>query len=124
VVPNHYRFRISPDVVIALGTMVKAPGEDMVGQPQELIAIEHPSAEEMDAYEALLGAAMRGDATHFAREDYVEQAWRIVDPVLGNVVPVHEYEPDTWGPPEADRMLPGGGGWHNPVVGAANQWRA
>jgi glucose-6-phosphate 1-dehydrogenase len=114
--PNYYRFRISPDVVIALGAMVKSPGEEMVGKQTELVAIEQATAEEMEAYERLLGDAMRGDRTAFAREDYVEQAWRIVEPILRNVVPVHEYEPGTWGPPEADRLV-GPGGWHNPGVG-------
>jgi glucose-6-phosphate 1-dehydrogenase len=114
--PNYYRFRISPDVVIALGTMVKSPGEDVIGRPVELLASHHPTMEEMDAYERLLSAAMKGDPTQFAREDSVEEAWRIVEPVLGNVVPVHEYEPNTWGPKEADQLIAGDGGWHNPVV--------
>ena len=88
--PNHYRFRISPQVVIALGTMVKAIGEAEVGRAVELLAGYDPHGVEMDAYERLLGDAMKGDATQFAREDSVEQAWRIVDPALGTVVPVHE----------------------------------
>jgi glucose-6-phosphate 1-dehydrogenase len=112
--PNYYRFRISPDVQIALGTMVKTPGEAMRGEPTELLAIHQPSSMEMDAYERLLGEAMKGDATDFAREDYVELAWRIVEPVLGTATPVHEYEPGTWGPPQADRLI-GGDGWHNPT---------
>jgi glucose-6-phosphate 1-dehydrogenase len=114
--PNYYRFRISPDVTIALGAMVKSPGEGMVGRPVELLATHRPGAEEMAAYERLLSEAMRGDATQFAREDYVEQAWRIVEPVLGNVVPVYEYEPNTWGPKEAERIAPPGG-WRAPKVG-------
>jgi glucose-6-phosphate 1-dehydrogenase len=113
--PNYYRFRISPDVQIALGTMVKTPGEAMVGEPAELLASHHPSSAEMDAYERLLGEALKGDATQFAREDYVEQAWRIVAPVLGNATPVHEYEAGTWGPPQANYLL-GSEGWHNPTV--------
>ena len=71
----------------------------------------------MDAYERLLGDAMKGDATLFAREDYVEEAWRIVEPVLGNATPVYEYEPGTWGPPEAAEIAPPGG-WRDPVVTA------
>ena len=69
----------------------------------------------MMPYERLLGDAMRGDASLFAREDSVEDAWRIIDPILGDAVPVVEYEPHTWGPPEADRLIAGDGGWHNPT---------
>jgi glucose-6-phosphate 1-dehydrogenase len=114
--PNHLRFRLSPDVTIALGAMAKTPGEAMVGEPIELVATHQPSGHEMEAYERLLGEALNGDATQFAREDYVEQAWRIVEPVLGNATPVHEYEPQTWGPPQSDRILAPGDHWHNPVV--------
>jgi glucose-6-phosphate 1-dehydrogenase len=114
--PNYYRFRISPEVAIALGTMVKSLGEELIGRQEELLASHYPTSEEMDAYERLLSAAMKGDPTQFAREDAVEQAWRIVEPVLGNVVAVHEYEPNTWGPSEADQIIAANGGWHNPVV--------
>jgi glucose-6-phosphate 1-dehydrogenase len=112
--PNYYRFRISPDVQIALGAMVMKPGEEMTGEQTELLLSEYPSAAEMDAYERLLGEAMKGDATQFAREDYVEEAWRIVGPVLGNKAPVYEYEPGTWGPKEVEQKLVPPGGWHNP----------
>jgi glucose-6-phosphate 1-dehydrogenase len=117
--PNHFRFRLSPDVTIALGAMAKTPGEAMAGEPIELEATHHPSAHEMEAYERLLGEALNGDATQFAREDYVEQAWRIVEPILGNATPVLQYEPHTWGPPQADRILVGGDHWHNPAVASA-----
>jgi glucose-6-phosphate 1-dehydrogenase len=70
----------------------------------------------MDAYERILGDAMAGDATLFAREDYVEEAWRIVDPVLKAKTPVHEYEPNTWGPAEVDKNIVPPGGWQNPMV--------
>jgi glucose-6-phosphate 1-dehydrogenase len=113
--PNYLRFRISPDMSIALGTMVLKPGEAMAGTPAELLATHLPAGDEMDAYERLLGDAMRGDATQFAREDYVEEAWRIVDPVLATATPVHEYQPGTWGPAEADRLAPAGG-WRAPAV--------
>jgi glucose-6-phosphate 1-dehydrogenase len=86
----------------------------MVGEDIELLA-HHHSGEEMMPYERLLGDAIRGDASLFAREDSVEAAWRILDPILGNAVPLAEYEPKTWGPPEADRIIAGGGGWHNPA---------
>ena len=74
-----------------------------------------PGAEEMDAYERVLGDAMTGDATLFAREDYVEEAWRIVDPVLKAGPAIREYEPNTWGPGEVKHLTPPGG-WQNPVV--------
>jgi len=117
--PNYYRFRISPDVAIALGARVKSPGEAMVGREVELLATHHPTAAEMDAYERLLGDAMKGDPTQFAREDYVEEAWRIVGPVLGSATPVHEYEPGTWGQKEADRLI-AADGWHNPEMKEAD----
>jgi glucose-6-phosphate 1-dehydrogenase len=112
--PNHVRFRISPDVEIALGVMVQTPGEEMAGAEVELLAFRHPGKDEMDAYERLLGDALKGDATLFAREDYVEEAWRIVDPVLSTATPVYEYEPNTWGPRQVDPQVSPDGGWHNP----------
>ena len=113
---NYLRFRISPDVSIAMGMTVMGPGEKLVGQSAEMIASKQPDAEEMDAYERVLGDAMVGDATLFAREDYVEEAWRIVDPVLENATPVYPYDPRTWGPHEVERVTPPGG-WQNPIVG-------
>jgi glucose-6-phosphate 1-dehydrogenase len=112
---NFLRFRLSPNVVIALGARAKVPGEPMIGQDVELIA-RHHSGDEMAPYERLLGDAMRGDATLFAREDSVEAAWRVVDAILGNVTPVFRYEPNTWGPHEADVLVADEGGWHNPRV--------
>ncbi len=114
--PNTLRFRISPDVQIGLGVMVKVPGEEMAGAEQELLTCHHPGKDEMDAYERLLGDALRGDATLFAREDYVEQAWRIVDPVLKAGLPVYEYQPQTWGPSQVGPNVTPAGGWHNPTV--------
>jgi glucose-6-phosphate 1-dehydrogenase len=114
--PNYFRFRISPEVTLALGMNVVAPSEDTISQPVEMIAGRHPRADEMDAYERVLGDAMAGDATLFAREDYVEEAWRIVDPVLKASTPVYEYEPNTWGPNEVDQRLAPAGGWQNPIV--------
>jgi len=113
---NYFRFRISPDVTIAMGMTVMAPGERMAGQLAEMIASRQTSAEEMDAYERVLGDAMAGDATLFAREDYVEEAWRIVDPLLKQATPVYPYEPHSWGPSEVDRVTPAGG-WLNPAMG-------
>jgi glucose-6-phosphate 1-dehydrogenase len=113
---NYFRFRISPDIAIGIGANVMSPDQEMVGRPVELLASHHPDADEMDAYERLLGEAMRGDPNLFAREDYVEQAWRIVEPVLGQATSVYEYEPKTWGPNEADQIMTSAGGWHNPTV--------
>jgi glucose-6-phosphate 1-dehydrogenase len=114
--PNYLRFRISPEVTIALGATVMDPEERMIGRPVELLASRQPGAGEMDAYERVLGDAMEGDATLFAREDYVEEAWRIVDPVLNSGTPVFEYEPNTWGPNEVDAKVAPPGGWQNPLV--------
>ena len=113
---NYLRFRISPDVQIALGVTVKDPGEEMVGREVELLAYHRPSRDEMDAYERLLGDALKGDATLFAREDNVEEAWRIVDPVLKAATPVHEYQPNAWGPKEVEQKVSPVGGWNNPTV--------
>ena len=110
------RFRISPDIGDrASGVTVMDAEDKEIGEQTELLASRHPGAEEMDAYERVLGDAMAGDATLFAREDYVEEAWRIVDPVLKAGTPVHEYEPGTWGPSEVDSVTPPGG-WHDPVL--------
>jgi glucose-6-phosphate 1-dehydrogenase len=112
---NHLRFRISPEVSIALGMTVMAPGEEMVGQAAEMLASRHPQADEMDAYERVLGDAMAGDATLFARQDYVDEAWRVVDPVLKKTTPVYEYQPGTWGPAEVRQTVEPEGGWVNPA---------
>ena len=113
---NHLRLRLGPDVTIAMGMMVMTPGDELAAQTVEMVASRSPHAGDMDAYERVLGAAMEGDATLFAREDYVEEAWRIVDPVLETGTPIYEYEANTWGPIEADRVAPAGG-WHNPTIG-------
>jgi glucose-6-phosphate 1-dehydrogenase len=113
---NHFRFRISPEVELAFGMNVIAPGEDTISQAAEMIVSRQPRADEMDAYERVLGDAMAGDPTLFAREDYVEEAWRIVDPVLKAGTPVYEYEPNSWGPSEVDQKVSPAGGWQNPIV--------
>jgi len=114
---NHFRFRISPEVTAAFGLTVMDREEKMIGQQVELLANHHPDSEEMDAYERVLGDAMAGDATLFAREDYVEEAWRIVDPVLKAGTPIYEYAPGAWGPSEVDQKVSPPGGWQNPTVG-------
>jgi glucose-6-phosphate 1-dehydrogenase len=115
---NHVRLRVSPDTTIALSMMVLAPGQETAGEPVEMVACQSPRAGDMDAYERVLGDAMAGDPTLFAREDYVEEAWRIVDPILKAKTPVYEYEPGTWGPSEVEQRVVPPGGWHNPVVAA------
>jgi len=114
--PNYFRFRISPEVTVAFGMNVIAPGEDTASQSAEMVVSRHPRADEMDAYERVLGDAMAGDPTLFAREDYVEEAWRIVDPVLKSSTPVIEYEPKSWGPSEVDHQVSPPAGWQNPIV--------
>ncbi len=118
-VPNEIRFRISPEMAIAIGVTVMDLEDRMIGQQTELLAERRPGPEEMDAYERVLGDAMAGDATLFAREDYVEEAWRIVDPVLKRGTPVFEYTPGTWGPKEAETNVVPPRGWQNPVVAPA-----
>jgi glucose-6-phosphate 1-dehydrogenase len=117
---NYLRFRISPEVTAAFGVTVMDREEKLIGQQVELVASHHPDAEEMDAYERVLSDAMTGDATLFAREDYVEEAWRIVDPVLKAGTPVYEYEPGTWGPREVDEKVAPPGGWANPTTELKN----
>jgi glucose-6-phosphate 1-dehydrogenase len=111
---NYVRFRLSPDVVIAVGARAKHPGEHMQGEHVELSVVERPAQGQegrMEAYERLLGDAMDGDATLFARQDEVEASWAIVEPVLRLEEPLYEYECGTAGPPEADRLVKKVGGW-------------
>jgi len=112
---NYVLFQLSPRVKIAIGARVKHPGEQMITDSAELNVVQQSDPDEMDAYERLLGDAMAGDPTLFAREDAVEAAWAIVEPILGSVTPVHEYEPGSWGPPEAARLTAEVGGWHCPT---------
>jgi len=112
---NYYRLRISPDIVFAFCANTISPADESVCLANETVSSRHPAVGEMDAYERVLGDAMAGDATLFAREDYIEEAWRIVDPVLKAGTPVFEYEPGTWGPKEAAQITPPGG-WDNPVA--------
>jgi len=113
--PNHFRFRVSPEIVGAFGMNAIAPNSESETELVELSFHRRLGGEDMDAYERVLTEAMAGDATLFARQDYVEEAWRIVDPALKAGTPVFEYEPQTWGPEEVKRVTPPGG-WLNPVV--------
>jgi glucose-6-phosphate 1-dehydrogenase len=115
-VPNYFRFRVSPNVTAAFGLTVMDQQEKMIGEQVELLASRDPGAADTDAYERVLGDAMAGDATLFAREDYVEEAWRIVDPVLKADTPLYGYEPGSWGPREVEERVSPVGGWHNPKV--------
>ena len=112
---NYLRFRLSPDVLISVGARVKVPGEAMVGAATELIAHRHPG-DEMTPYERLLGDALHGNAALFTSADAVEAAWRVVEPVLGNAVPVSGYEPGSWGPLAAGKIMASGDQWHNPAL--------
>ena len=112
---NHFRFRLGPgEISISVSARVKRHGEELVSKPTHLSVVEHDTADEFDAYERLLGDAMRGDAMLFVREDAVEAAWAIVDPILGNATTLHQYAPGSWGPHEADRLGIDVGGWHDP----------
>ena len=111
---NFFRFRLGPEIALSLSVRVKKPGAELASTPTELAAVRNMAGDEVDAYERLLTDAMRGDATLFVREDAVEAAWAIVDPILGNTTPVHRYAPGTWGPPEEDALTAGAEGWRNP----------
>ena len=120
---DYFRFRLSPDVSISLGTRVKSPGEVMTGERVELVA-RQTQADDMKPYERLLGDALHGDSMLFVRQDGVEAAWNVVDPALKDTTSVHEYEPNTWGPLDADRLIQGDSGWHNPKPGAEKAMEA
>ncbi|HYL02103.1 MAG TPA: glucose-6-phosphate dehydrogenase [Steroidobacteraceae bacterium] len=111
--PNHVRFRVGPDVAIALGAHTKRPGPVMSGQDLELFVAQQ-QCDDMGPYELLISAALIGDTTHFAREDEVEAAWAVVDPLLKAGGSPYEYTPGSWGPPQAEQLLEGPCGWHNP----------
>jgi glucose-6-phosphate 1-dehydrogenase len=102
---NHLRFRLGPDFAVALGAAILGPDDG--ARPVEL-ELAHDTHGEPEAYEELLGDAVRGDTFRFARQDYVEEAWRVVDPVLAADTPLHTYARGTWGPPEAEALVPGG----------------
>jgi glucose-6-phosphate 1-dehydrogenase len=114
-VGNYVRFRLGPHVAIALGARAKRPGGGMTGQDVELSVVEQSLASRQTPYERLLGDAIAGDATLFARQDVVEAAWAIVDPLIQNPGELFEYEPGSWGPPQADTLVAEVGGWNTPV---------
>jgi glucose-6-phosphate 1-dehydrogenase len=106
-----------------MAVSITSPGDDSRREPVELVASRHPRPEEMEAYERVLTDAMAGDSTLFARQDYVEEAWRIVDPVLKAGTPVYQYEPHTWGPKEVEEFVVPPRGWDNPVAEEAEDFR-
>jgi glucose-6-phosphate 1-dehydrogenase len=110
---NYFRLRLSPEVVIGTGALVKRNGEEMRGEPVELIARHHPQSEK-SPYERLLGDAVRGDTSLFTQDACVEAAWRVVDPVLSDPPPVMIYEPGSWGPAIAARVMGAEEAWHDP----------
>ena len=114
--PNALRLRISPEILFALSMNVLGPDEKKPGVSVEMVACRQQGADEPSAYERVLRDAMQGDAALFARQDYAEEAWRIVDPVLKANTPVHEYERNTWGPSEVDQRVSPAGGWVNPIL--------
>lgn len=113
---NYFRFRLSPDVVIAEGVRVKQAGEEMQGEPAELVARHHPEPSK-SPYERLLGDALRGDNALFTSDECVEAAWAVVDRALTHEAAVSVYEPGSWGPPEAAAVVSSAEGWHNPLPG-------
>ncbi|MGB6602669.1 MAG: glucose-6-phosphate dehydrogenase [Steroidobacteraceae bacterium] len=121
--PNHLRFRVGPDIAIALGAHSKKPGPVMTGDNIELF-VAQPRGDDMDAYELLISAALIGDSTHFARQDEVEAAWAIVDPLLNVNTAPYEYAPGSWGPSQADQLVRGPCSWHNPGAKALDWQRS
>ncbi len=111
---NYFRFRLGPNIELSLGARVKRPGSLMAPMPVELAAVKHDTSDEMEAYERLLTDAMKGDQLLFVRQDAVETAWAIVDPILGDCCPTEPYEPSTWGPPDARELAADIGGWYDP----------
>ena len=111
---NYFRLRLSPEVVISEGALVKRNGEQMCGEPVELVARHHPGAEK-SPYERLLGDAIRGETALFTQDDSVEAAWRVVDPVLTAQTAVLEYAPGSWGPAASNEIVKGEDTWHDPA---------
>jgi glucose-6-phosphate 1-dehydrogenase len=123
VTQNYMRFRISPEMTVAMAVSATSPSGEGHRETVELVASRHPCPGEMEAYERVLSDAMAGDATLFARQDYVEEAWRIVDPMLKATTPVYPYEPHTWGPKEVDQSVLPPGGWDVPTAEEPEDFR-
>jgi glucose-6-phosphate 1-dehydrogenase len=121
--PNYLRFRLSPDTAIALGAHAKRPGASMQGRDVELF-VDQRDPDEAEAYERLIAAALIGDTSLFARQDEVEAAWAVVDPVLSVDSVPFEYTPGTWGPKQSDDVIKGNCSWHNPGADAHSWTRS
>ena len=121
---NYFRFRLGPDLSLSLGARVKRPGPRLQTMETELSAVSSEATGEMEAYERLLTDAMKGDSLLFVRQDAVEAAWAIVEPILGDIVPIQPYQPGTWGPVEANHLAAAIGGWHNPAGKATDRLSA
>jgi glucose-6-phosphate 1-dehydrogenase len=121
--PNYLRFRVSPDVAIAIGAHAKKAGGTMQGREVELF-VSQQQGDEMEPYARLISEALIGDTSHFSRQDEVEAAWAIIDPALDLNTKPFEYTPGTWGPVEADNLIKGPCSWHNPGTDAHNWTRA
>ena len=111
---NYIRFRVGPDPMIAMGASIKEAGEGLQGHMTELAASHRAESLELLPYEELLGDAMHGNPTWFAREDYVEESWRVIDPIFRDPPTTLIYEPGTWGPEPANDLMKPFGGWQNP----------
>ena len=110
---NYVRFRLSPSSAVALAARVKLAGKEFIGQQRELFLLDERPGEETP-YERLLGDAMAGNGALFIRQDAVEAAWSVVEPVLGDHPPVQPYARQSWGPDAADALIAADGGWHPP----------
>ncbi|WP_300612092.1 glucose-6-phosphate dehydrogenase (NADP(+)) [Trebonia sp.] len=115
-VGNWLRFRIWPQARVSIGMIGKKPGAGWAPQQEDLLFTDYPGFDMLRPYDRLIGAALSGERWLFARQDTVEAAWRVVDPVLGDTVPVHPYPRNSWGPKEADSLLPDGVPWHDPAA--------
>ena len=120
---NYLRFRVTPNLVIAVGALVRIPGPELHGKQVELLASESSDPTELLAHEELLEDAIQGNPLRFARQDYVEEAWRIVDPILDDATPLYSYDPGSWGPSEANGLVIADGGWLNPSQSLADLTR-
>jgi glucose-6-phosphate 1-dehydrogenase len=112
---NYLRFRLSPHTAVALAARVKRAGKEFVGDQHELYLLDEQLVEQTP-YERLLSDAMAGNGALFTREDAVEAAWAVVDPVLDMPRPVYRYKPGSWGPKQADALIAADGNWHNPIL--------
>ncbi|MCG6933329.1 MAG: glucose-6-phosphate dehydrogenase, partial [Gallionella sp.] len=112
---NYLRFRLSPNTAVALAARVKRAGKEFVGDQRELYLLDEQSGVE-SPYERLLSDAIAGNGALFTREEAVEAAWAVVEPVLDSHAPIHTYKPGSWGPKQADALIARDGSWHNPKL--------